>query len=64
MRKMNSGDSFEDLHERFERLVLKRPALSRDSVVSEEKRRHIADKFASKSLQELNEIAGNLPQTY
>ena len=53
---MQSDYTLEDLHERFERLVLQR-----DSFVSEEKRRHIADKFANKSLQELNEIARNLP---
>lgn len=60
MQRMQSDDSLEDLHERFERLVLQRLASHRDSNVSEEKRRHIADKFANKSLQELNEIARTL----
>lgn len=49
------NESLEELQERFLRLVLQR-----DSFLSEEKRRHIADKFASKSLQELNEMARNL----
>lgn len=49
------SESLEELHERFMRLVLQR-----DSFLSEEERRHIADKFAKKSLNELNEIAKNL----
>lgn len=55
---MRSDCSPESLHERFERLVLQRDS---DPVVSEENRRRIADKFAKKSLQELNDIACNLP---
>lgn len=59
MDQLSQEASFEDLHERFERLVL-----CRDSFVSEEKRKYIADKFANKSLQELNDIAGSLPIMY
>lgn len=57
MQRVRSDESLEDLHERFERLVLHKDF---DSFVSEEKRRHIANKFANKSLQELNEIARDL----
>lgn len=53
---MQTDDSFEDLHERFERLVSKRT----DSLLSEARRRRIADKYAKKPLQELNEIARQL----
>lgn len=54
---MRSEYSLEDLHERLEQL-LRNDSLA---MVSQESRRHIADKFANKSLQELNDIALNLP---
>lgn len=53
---MQTEDSLEDLHQRFERLVSQRS----DSILSEARRRRIADKYAKKPLQELNEIARQL----
>lgn len=50
---MQADNSLEDLEARFERLVLKRS----ESTLSEARKRSIKDKFANKSLQELNEIA-------
>jgi hypothetical protein len=55
-KSMLTEYSLEDLHERFERLVLQRSKTS----LSEAHRRSIADKFANKSLQELNEMACQL----
>jgi len=54
---MHGEYSLEDLNERLDQLVLQRDSKAK---ISEEKRRHIAKKFASKSLQELNEIACHL----
>lgn len=53
---MQTEYSLEDLHERFEKLVLKKS----ESSLSEAHRRNIADKFANKTLQELHEIAKQL----
>ena len=54
---MRTEHSLEVLKERFEKLVLHR---NESSAVSEAHRRRIADRFASKSLQELHEIAQQL----
>jgi hypothetical protein len=52
---MQMDHSLDDLHEKLEQLVNRS-----QSTLSEAHRRSIADKFANKSLQELNEIACNL----
>ena len=48
--------SLEDLREKCE-LLLKN---CRPSTISEDRRRSIADEFAKKSFQELNDLAGEL----
>lgn len=53
---MQKEHSLEDLHKQFERLVLSRS----ESSLSEAHRRSIANKYADKSLQELNEMAREL----
>lgn len=54
---MRTEHSLEALKERFEKLVLHR---SQSTTLSEAHRRLIADKFANKSLQELNDIVCQL----
>lgn len=54
---MAGKDTLEELDERFERLVLCR---AESHSLSEAHRRQIADKFANKSLQELQEMATQL----
>lgn len=51
--------SLEILKERFEKLVLHR---HESTTLSEAHRRRIADRFASKSLQELHEIVQQLDE--
>lgn len=55
---MSAEQSFELLNKRFERLISQRSLTV--SVVSEEHRRRIAEKFANKSLQELHDLADQL----
>lgn len=58
---MQQGNSLKELTRRFEQLIVLQDMNS--VFVSKEERRHIADKYKQKTLQELNEIAKNLPLT-
>ena len=54
---MPTKQSLESLAACFEQLVLQKPELN---VISQVHRKRITDKFANKSLNELNEIVGQL----
>lgn len=57
---MLSEHSLEALHERFEKLVIRR---TEPSKITQDERQRIADKFANMPLQELHEVVQQLKTT-